>query len=139
MRSNSKLVSIWELSLILDGIEHAGTNKLAPVCKTSCASKCGLQLMYTLILTWVVRLEQVSFRTVDSPAKFQPHGAPQNASVSNVGKVQAHNNSMYSIAPVRSNLIVCCAGVSFGAICSHMTWNHWCVMTGMRWAAVSIC
>lgn len=33
MCSNSKLVSIWELSLMLDGIEVAGTNKLAPVRK----------------------------------------------------------------------------------------------------------
>jgi hypothetical protein len=47
-------------------------------------------------------LEQVSFRVVDSPTKFQPHGAPANASVSNAGKVQAHNNSMFSIAPVRA-------------------------------------
>ena len=94
--------------MILDGIEHAGTNKLAPVCKKQIllSNQRGLQLMCTRIVTWVVRLEQVSFRTVGSPAKFQPHGAPQNASVSNVGKVQAHNNSMYSIAPVRANLIV---------------------------------
>eukprot|EP01043_Picozoa_sp_COSAG02_P027304 COSAG02_NODE_1604_length_11728_cov_42.819417_5_plen_84_part_00 len=82
--------------------------------------------MYTTTFTWVVGVEQVSFRVVESPAKFQPHGAPQNASVSNVGKVQAHNNSMYSIAPVRSNTIICTvAADSFGM---HLRWNSWCAI-----------
>ena len=42
---------------------------------------------------------------VDSPTKFQPHGAPANASVSNIGKVQAQNNSQFSIEPACDGLL----------------------------------
>ena len=74
---NSKLVAIWELSLVLDGVEWVGTAKLSPT----------------------------QFRTRDSQTKFRPHGAPPNASVSNLGQVQAHDNANFSIAPACDGLL----------------------------------
>ena len=37
--------------------------------------------------------------------EFLPHSAPANASVSNVGKVQAHDNANFSIAPACDGLL----------------------------------
>jgi alpha-galactosidase len=73
---NSKLVSIWQLSLVLNQNEWIGSNKLD---------------------------KTVSFRSVDSPTAFQPHGT--NISVTNVGRVSAHDNGVYSIASACDGLL----------------------------------
>lgn len=70
---NSKLATLWEVSLQLDGA--------------------------------AIPISPATFRTEESAARFQPHGAPANASVSNVGHVQAHDNSNFSIAPACDGLL----------------------------------
>ena len=74
---NSKLVGVWGMSLVLDDMEWVGSSRLNPT----------------------------AFTTKASPSKFQPHGAPPNASVDNIGRVQAHDNAKYSIAPACDGIL----------------------------------